>query len=509
MPDHAAGRVYLVGAGPGDPGLLTLEGARRLGEADVVLYDYLANEALLRHAPADATRVCLGRHGHGKVWTQQQINERMVAEALAGKTVVRLKGGDPSVFGRMAEEIAACQAAGVPLAIVPGVTTATAAGAYAGLTITDRDHASCVALVTGHQRADGEPSGTADFARLAGFPGTLVVYMGVTTAPEWSQQLIDAGKPADTPAAIVRRCSLPDQQTVHTTLGRLGDVLAPGRMRPPLVVVVGEVAGESAADWFASRPLFGKTVMVTRPAGQADAMRQRLEDLGARVLEQPAIEIASPADLGPLDAAIGSLLDYAWVVFSSRNGVDAFLGRMKQLGRDARSFGSARVAAIGPATAEALAEWRLDSDLTPDEHCAEALAEALSADASGKQTLLIRASRGREVLAETLSAAGAIVDQVVAYESRDVASADPKVLDEIAAGRVDWITATSSAIARSSVRLFVEAIARAPQKPRWAAISPLTADALAAEGPQADAVATTFTVDGVIDALLAAEDSAD
>ncbi|MEQ8846640.1 uroporphyrinogen-III C-methyltransferase [Botrimarina sp.] len=505
MPPTAKGRVFLVGAGPGDPGLLTLEGARRMGQADVVLYDYLANDALLRHAPPHAERVCLGRHGRGKVWSQQQINERMVAEALAGRIVVRLKGGDPSVFGRLAEEIAACRDAGVPFAIVPGVTTATAAGAYAGLAITDRDHASCVALVTGHQRADGQESGTADFDRLAGFPGTLVVYMGVTTAPDWSRRLIDAGKPADTRATIVRRCSLPDQQTIHTTLGELAEVLAPGRIRPPLVVVVGEVAGANAADWFTARPLFGQTVVVTRPAQQNDAMAQRLADLGARVLLQPAIEIAQPGDLTPLDAAIRELPRYDWVVFSSRNGVDALLTRMSQLGSDARAFGAARVAAIGPATAEALAEWRLTSDLTPAEYRAEALAAELRHGARGKRVLLIRASRGREVLAESLAEAGAEVSQVVAYESRDVATADPAVLEEIAAGRVDWITATSSAIAHSSVRLFGDSIAAAPAKPRWAAISPLTAGALAAEGNQAEAVATEYTADGVVDALLAAE----
>ncbi|QDV74927.1 uroporphyrinogen-III C-methyltransferase [Botrimarina mediterranea] len=497
------GRVYLVGAGPGDPELLTLAGARRLREADVVLYDYLANDALLRHASPAAERVSLGRHGAGKLWKQDEINARMIAEARAGRTVVRLKGGDPSVFGRLAEEVAALKAAGIEYAIVPGVTTAVAAGAYAGVTITDRDHASCVALVTGHDRSDSDPSGTADFAKLAAFPGTLVVYMGVTNAPEWSRHLIAAGKAPDTPVTIVRRCSLPDQQTLHGRLGELPTILAPGRMRPPLVVVIGDVAGSSDdANWFTSRPLFSKTVVVTRPAGQGDAMAERLADFGARVIEHPVIEITPPDGFAELDAAIDRLSDYAWVVFSSRNGVEALLQRMQQRNRDARAFGNSRIAAIGSATADALAAWRLNADLVPEEFCAESLAAELSREAASKRILLIRASRGREVLAETLDDAGAEVDQVVAYVSRDITAANPAVIEEIAAGRVDWITATSSAIARSAAVLFGEAIAASPNAPRFAAISPITATALRDAGYEAAAVATDYTADGVIDAML-------
>lgn len=498
------GTVYLVGAGPGDPGLLTVEGARRLGEADVVLYDYLANDALLRHAPPHAEKLCLGRHGAGKLWTQPKINERMIAEALAGKTVVRLKGGDPSVFGRLAEELAACREAGVPYAIVPGVTTATAAGAYAGVTITDRDRASCVALVTGHERADGPASGTADFAKLADFPGTLVVYMGVTTAPEWSRRLLDAGKPADTPVTIVRRCSLPDQWTRRTTLGELPEVLAPKKVRPPLVVVVGDVAGDEAADWFTTRPLFGQTVLVTRPASQQQGLVDLLEERGAQVLSHPVIEIAPASDTEAFDSAVDRLGEFDWVVFSSRNGVEATLGRLAALGRDARAFGSAKLAAVGSATADALAAWRLTADLTPDEHRAEALAAALAPQIAGKRVLLLRASRGREVLGEELTRAGAQVEQVVAYESRDIEAADPAVLEEIAAGGVDWITATSSAIARSAVRLFGEAIERAETPPRFAAISPLTAEALAAAGRPASLVAEEATSAGLVAALASA-----
>ena len=407
------GTVYLIGAGPGDPGLLTLRGRDCLRRADVVLYDYLAGPRLLEMARSDAELYCLGKHGAGKLWKQSDICDRLVAEARAGKTVARLKGGDPSIFGRLAEEIAALEAADVPFEIVPGVTTASAAGAYAGLTITDRDRASSVALVTGHLQArKASDNAPPDFAQLSTFPGTIVVYMGVTTAPAWSRELIAHGKPADTPVVLVRRCTLPDQTTVSCTLGELPEVLAPGKIRPPLVAIVGDVAVDSSASrWFTGRPLFGQTVLVTRPRRQASGVVARLHELGAAVLEQPAIEIGPPNDWAPVDSAIDRLSEFDWVVFSSRNGVEGWLDRLAEQGLDARAFGAAKIAAIGPATRDALAERQLVADLQPDEYRAEALADALAADAAGKRFLLVRASRGREVLAESLSAAGGAVEQ--------------------------------------------------------------------------------------------------
>lgn len=500
--DVDVGRAYLVGAGPGDPGLITLRGVEVLARADVVLYDYLSSEALLKHAAAGAERVCLGRHGVGKLWTQSDINARIVADARAGKTVVRLKGGDPGVFGRLAEEVEACSAAGVPFEVVPGVTTAVAAGAYAGLTITDRDRSSCVALVTGHERPGKDETDSLDFSALAGFPGTIVVYMAVTNAPSWSRRLVEGGKPAATPVCLVRRCSLPDQSTIECTLGELAEVLAPGRVRPPLVAIIGEVARRTAAiDWFSARPLFGKTVLVTRPREQATAMMDRLSELGARVLVQPAIRIEPPNDWGPVDAAIDRLGEYDGVVFSSRNGVDAFLRRIEDRGLDARRFGGTRIAAIGPATVAALGEWNLRADLAPAEYRAEALAEALAPEAAGRRFLLVRASRGREVLAETLVGSGAGVDQVVAYRSLDVDEADAEVVEALHAGRIDWVTATSSAIARSLARLFGDDL----RSTRLAAISPLTGGVLAELGHPAAAVAKDYTADGLIDAILSAE----
>ena len=498
---HPTAKAYLVGAGPGDPGLLTLRGRELLGQADVVLYDYLANPRLLQYARERAELVCLGRHGKGRFLDQAEIHRRMIEAVQAGRTVVRLKGGDPAIFGRVAEEIAALEAAAIPYEVVPGVSAAQAASSYAGIPLTHRDAASCVAFVTGRQCRDQE--GTAlDMAGLARFPGTLVFYMGVTSAAEWAAELIAGGKPADTPAAIVRYASLPQQQTLLTTLAELPAVLAAGKVRPPAVAILGEtVRSKSQHDWFASRPLFGKTVLVTRPAHQADDMVEQLSRLGAAVLVQPAIEIQPPRDWTPVDDAIVQLASFDWLVFSSANGVRYFLERLQTRGLDMRALGKARLAAIGPATAEALAEYHLRADLQPDEYQAEALADSLRHRGPGKRLLLLRASRGREVLAEILVASGAEVCQAVVYESVDVTVPDPDVATALADDRIDWVTVTSSAIARSLATMFGESLQRA----KLAAISPLTADVLTAAGLPVVAVASTYTTAGVLEAILAAE----
>lgn len=490
--------VYLIGAGPGDPGLLTVRGRECLQRADIVLYDYLAGPRLLESARSDAELHCLGRHGQGKIWTQPQINQRMVEAAQAGQTVARLKGGDPNIFGRLAEEVDALNAAGVPFEVVPGVTTAVATGAYAGVTITHRELSSCVAFITGQEKP-GKTDSAIDYAALAKFPGTLVIYMGVTTAANWSGQLIDNGLTSDTPVLLVRRCSLPDQETIATKLGEVAQVLAPGRMRPPLVAIVGQVATEPViGSWFIDRPLFGQTVLVTRPRHQAAEMVSRLRELGAEVLLQPVIEISPPEDWSAIDEAINLLHTFDWVVFSSRNGVDYLMNRVKELGKDSRIFGPTQLAAIGPATAHALAKYSLRADLHPEEYRAEALAEALSGDAASKKILLIRASRGREILAEQLSAAGAEVEQVIAYRSADVTEPNSEIAAALSEGKIDWTTATSSAIARSLVNLFGQDLT----KSKLAAISPITADVLSELNCPPAATATEYTADGVIEAML-------
>lgn len=502
---NSQGKVYLVGAGPGDPGLLTLRGRELLASADVVLYDYLANPRLLEHARNEAELVCLGRHGQaqgkGRIIAQEEVHRQMIAAAQSRKQVVRLKGGDPGVFGRLGEEVTALEQAGIDYEIVPGVTAALAASSYSGVPLTHRDHASCVAFITG-QECHGKAGEKLDMAGLAQFPGTLVFYMGVTTAPDWAAALMTHGKSASTPVAIIRHASLPSQTTSVTTLGELPQVLSPGKLRPPAIIVVGEVvAAKSTVEWFTSRPLFGHRILVTRPQHQAAELTKSLEDLGATVLLQPAISIEPLEDFAPLDEVITKLDDFDWLVFSSANGVHAFFSRLLPTGRDLRVLSKTKLAVIGPATAQALAEYHLQCDVQPEEYRAEALAEELNVEAKGKRFLLLRASRGREVLAETLSAAGGIVEQVVVYRSEDVKVPDPEVASALQRGEIDWVTVTSSAIAHSLMAIFGDSLA----KTKLVAISPLTAGVLREAGYQASVVADEYTSAGLVETILKAE----
>ncbi len=493
------GTVYLVGAGPGDPKLITLRGVECLRMADVILYDYLVNAQILEVATPDAERICLGHHGGSRIWPQDEINQRLVDLARQGKTVVRLKAGDPMVFARIAEETNLLLREGIPYEIVPGITAALAAGSYAGVPLTHRDMASAVALITGHQKA-GKDCSALDFDALARFPGTLVFYMGVTTARQWTQALIDAGKPADTPAAIVRRCSFPDQTIIRCRLDEVWQRLAAPRLiRPPAIVIVGHVSGTpQALGWFEQRPLFGQTIMVTRPQEQCGDLVDRFTGLGAGVVVQPAIAISPPSDWEPVDQAIRRVDTYDWLVFSSRNGVQYLLNRLLAGQRDLRALSGVRLAAIGPGTCDALAEYHLKADLLPEQYRAEALAEALVSSAVGQRFLLARASRGRELLAERLQAAGAHVDQVVCYSSSDVRTVEPRIGQSLADGRIDWVTVTSSAIARSLVALLGDDLRQA----RLVSISPVTSATLRDLGFEPATEARQYTMDGVVSAIL-------
>jgi uroporphyrinogen III methyltransferase / synthase len=497
LQSSTTGRVYLVGAGPGDPGLMTLRGVECLRRADVVLYDYLVNPQILEHAPRHAELVCLGRHGQGRIMPQSAVNDRLVTAARAGKTVVRLKGGDPAIFARAAEEITALREAGINFEVVPGITAALAAASYAGIPLTHRDAASAVALVTGHECDKDEPA--LDYHALAAFPGTLVFYMGVTSAEHWTKSLIEAGKPAGTPAVIVRRCSWPDQQVIHCTLGAVSEQVASNKLRPPAMVIVGEAAlGDPALSWFANRPLFGVNVVVTRPRDQLQGLRSRLCELGADVLLQPAIEIGPPESWDAVDAALVRLDNFDWLVFSSVNGVEYLLNRLLAFYGDLRKLAGLRIAAIGPGTADLLAAYHLKADLLPVEYRAEALAEVLTAAAAGQRVLLARASRGRDVLAQTLMAAGIRTEQIVVYASRDVSVADTAVAELLRQGRIDWMTVTSSAIARSLAAMFGDDLRRT----RLASISPVTSAVLRELGFEPAAEATVYTMDGLVDTIL-------
>jgi uroporphyrinogen III methyltransferase/synthase len=496
-PSHERGKVYFIGAGPGDPGLITLRGVECLRRADVVLYDYLVNARILEHARAGAELICLGKHGRTRLWSQQEINDALVSLAREGKVVARLKGGDPAVFARGAEEIETLVQADISFEVVPGITTALAAGSYAGIPITHRDHASAVALVTGHENPDKDTSAI-DYKALAAFPGTLVFYMGITTARVWTKEMMDAGKSADTPVAIIRHCSLPDQQRVSCTLGEVVETLESRSIRPPTIIVVGAVARlADTLGWFDKRPLFGQRILVTRPRSQANKLRVMLEELGAETLLQPAIEISEPTDWQPVDEAIGNLGNFDWLVFSSSNGVCYFIERLLATGSDLRVLGSIKLAAIGSGTADELSRYHLNVDLQPVEFRAESLAAELVPLAPGQRFLLVRASRGREVLADEITASGGGVTQIVVYSSVDVDSPDAEIAAELAAEKIHWTTVTSSAIARSLASMFGSDLA----KTRLASISPITSATLRDCGFEPAVEATEYTMAGVAQAI--------
>lgn len=500
-PRDGLGKVYLVGAGPGDPRLMTLRGVECLARADLILYDWLVNPLVLGHANPSAESICLGHHGEQgtpRHVGQDEINARLIEAAREGKTVVRLKCGDPDVFGRRAEESEALAVAGIPVEVVPGVTAAFAAAGYAGIPLTDGRCCSALALVTGHERhaKQGPPL---DYAALAKFPGTLIFYMGVSTASRWSELLTAAGKSPQTPVAVVRRCSWFDQRTVRCTLGTIAQVIQQQAIKPPAVIIVGEVVSLAAeTSWFTSRVLFGTRILVTRPRDQVGTLCEQLSELGADVLVQPAIRISDPPDWGAVDASLARLDQYDWLVFSSVNGVRYLLDRLCRRGGDLRRLGHLKLAAIGSATAEELMCYHLQADLVPSEHRAEALADELAATAAGQRFLLARASRGREVLAEQLREAGGVVDQVVVYSSDDVREADAAVAAALQAGQIDWITVTSSAIARSLVGMFGEQL----RNGKLASISPVTSGVLRELGHPPAVEASQYTMEGLIEAIL-------
>jgi uroporphyrinogen III methyltransferase/synthase len=493
-----SGKVYLVGAGPGDPGLITLRAAKCLRRADLVLYDYLVNPVILEHASPSAELVCLGHHQTGRVVPQEEVNTRMILAARQGKTVVRLKGGDPAVFAHNAEEMETLLTAGIEFEVVPGVTAALAAALYAEIPVTPGGPASAVALVTGQQRGD-KGGRRLDYAELASFPGTLVFYMGVTSAGQWSKALLSRGRSPQTPVAVVRRCCWPDQRTVHCTLATVAEVVAAQRLRPPAVIFVGQgVDLRPGVSWFAARPLFGTRVLVTSSRDESKLLQSRLSELGADVWTEPAIRICDPPDWKPVDTALTRLDRYAWLVFSSALAVGYLLNRLLHSGSDLRRLGTVKLAAVGRSTAEQLAHYHLRADLVPRSDHGEALAEALADKTAGRRLLLVRAGDGGGTLAGRLGSRGVGVDEIVVCGSTDVKQPDPDVVAAVANGRIDWITVTSPAVARSLAGLFGEDLRRS----RLASIGPITSRALRRLGYEPAVEATQHTTTGLAAAIV-------
>ncbi len=498
-----AARVALVGAGPGNPGLLTVRAVELLGRADLVLYDRLVPARLLDFAPAEARRICVDSlHGtHPERWPE--IYRIAIDAARQGLRVVRLKGGDPFVFGRGGEEAESLRQAGIAYEIVPGVTAALGAGAFAGIPLTHRRHVSAVAFVTGHEKPDKTDS-FLDWPALARFPGTLVVYMGMARLFHIVEQLIAHGRAADTPAAAVQWATTGRQRTVTATLLDLPAAVLRADLKAPSLVIIGsvvELRGELA--WFESRPLFGQRVLVTRPRHQAGTTVARLEELGAVVSVLPTVEIRAPDDWSPVDRSLAQLERYRWLVFTSVNGVEAFLTRLRHVGRDLRALGSTQLAVIGPSTADALRRFHLEPDLMPTVFDSESLAEALLPHVAGHRVLMARADRGRDVLRERLAKV-AEVEQIAVYSQVDTLDPNAEAMEALRQGEIDFITATSSNIARSLLCRLDEASARRIRSGeiRLVSISPVTSAAIVEMGFPVAAEARVYTAESVIEAIL-------
>jgi uroporphyrinogen III methyltransferase/synthase len=489
-----SGRVYIVGAGPGDPELLTLKGRRVLGFADAVLYDHLANDALLAFAPASAERLYVGKKRSERAFEQEEICALMIERARRGLTVVRLKGGDPYIFGRGGEEAEALADAGIPFEVVPGLTTPLGIAAYTGVPLTHREHTSAVTFVSGHA------VDAIDWGRV-GMAETLVIFMGLTTFPEIARELMARGRPPETPAMAVRWATRPDQETLVGTLATLPDLIARHGMKPPATIVVGEVVRLRAKlDWFERLPLFGKRIVVTRAKGQADALSARLRALGAEAIEMATIEIRPAADYGPLDRALAELDAYDWLIFTSANGVRFFLERLDRSAADLRAL-RAKVCAIGPATRAAVESLHLKVDLMGKDYVAEGLVEAFRPyDLAGCRVLLPRAAVARDLVPVGLERRGARVDVVEAYRTVVPDGAVGQAREIFgAARRPDAITFTSS----STVRNFVDVAGVASLKGVQAvSIGPVTTQTARDLGIQVAAEARVFTIDGLVEAIL-------
>lgn len=493
----SAGRVSLVGAGPGDPGLLTLRGRRCLAEADVIIYDNLSSPALLAYARAGAEIIFTGKHGEGVRLSQEEISALVLDRAHGGCWVVRLKGGDPFVFGRGGEEALECVRAGIPFEVVPGVTSAVAAPAYAGIPLTHRDYASTVTFVTGHESRTGDEGKRVPWDALAREGGTLVLFMSVLQLGENVRQLLAAGLDPSTPAAAIRWGTTARQEVLAGPLATLPELVAARRLRPPAVVVIGDVVRLGAnLRWFEQRPLFGRRIVVTRPVHQVRAFATLLEDRGAEVVPMPTIATVAPASWTETDAALARLGDYAWLVLTSQNGVDAFFARLRETGRDVRELHGVRIAAIGPQTRATIEAWGLQVALTPDTYRAEAVAAALvDTGIEGRRVLLARAAGARTVLPEQLKAAGATVDDVPLY--RTILPAIPDGLRALFTGRgkPDLVTFTSSSTVTNFGRLFESQ--SLPEVLRGVAvgcIGPITAATARDHGLRVDIEPETYTV---------------
>lgn len=498
-------KVYLVGAGPGDTGLLTLKGKACIEQADIIIYDYLAEAGLLKYARKDAEIIYAGKKGGDHTLTQDKINALLVEKALEGRIVTRLKGGDPFIFGRGGEEIEALLGAHIPFEVVPGVTSAIAAPAYAGIPLTHRKFTSTVTFITGHEDPDKETSAV-NWQALAAMGGTLVFLMGVKNLQHIITRLKQEGMPEQTPAALIRWGATPRQQAVAGTLATIVEKVRTAGLSAPCVIVVGEVVRlRETMQWFETRPLFGKTIVVTRSRAQASDMVARLTELGAHCLEFPVIKTIPPEDPSAIDRAIDLLSDYHWIIFTSVNGVDAFFNRLWEKGKDARSLGGLRTACIGPVTADRLRLRGVGTDILPASFRAESIAAAFQKEPmADKRVLLPRAAEARMVLPEELSRMGARVDEIAVYRTVSDTDNAENLIQKLENHEIDVITFTSSSTVENFKKLMPENRFKAlMQNVVIAAIGPITAETATKNGFQVAISADTYTIPGLCDAITA------
>ena len=488
-----AGMVYLVGAGPGDYRLISMKAVDCLKMADVVVYDRLADDRILRWAPEDAEYIYVGKASSNHTMKQEDINQLLVDKAKEGKCVVRLKGGDPFVFGRGGEEGLLLRENNLPFEIVPGITSAISVPAYAGIPV-----------VTGHEDPTKGKSNMR-WEHLATGVDTLVFLMGVANLPHITSKLIENGRSADTPAAVIRWGTKPEQRTLITTVGKAAEDVAKNGIKPPAIFIVGEVVKlRDSLQWFdnlSQRPLFGKRILVTRARNQASKLTAKLENLGAEVIEAPAIEITDPSDLyEALDKAIDHVQDYHWLIFTSANGVEYFFNRLYQAGKDVRALGYAKIAAIGSATAEKLKQYGIVADVIPQEYRAEGVIEAMKGKLPPHAKILLpRAEEAREILPEKLREMGAEVEVAPAYRTvcGDVDS--EALVSELVNGEIDVVTFTSSSTVKNLVNIigsvdFLKDV-------KTACIGPVTADTAKSLGIEPDIIAKEYTIDGLVEAI--------
>jgi uroporphyrinogen III methyltransferase/synthase len=498
--------VYLIGGGPGDPELITQKAIRCLGRADLVLYDALVHPDLLKHCRSDAERVFVGKRAGRPHERQASINARLIEAARAGRTVARLKGGDPYLFGRGSEEAEALAAAGIAFEVVPGVPSPSAATAYAGMSLTHRDLSSSVAYLTATE-SPAKDASAHDWSKLATATQTLVIFMGMRNLSGLMQCLIEHGRPASCPAAVISKASTPEQRTVVGCVGDIAAKVQAAQLSTPALTVVGEVVRlRERLRWFDNKPLFGKRVLVTRAVEQSESLAQALRERGAHTVELPMIRIEPPLDSAPLKAAVAQLRSYHWIVFTSQNGVRFFFDELRAQGGDSRQLGACRVAAIGPSTAEALAPHGIRCDLVPESFRGEALAESMlrehAHDMQTLRVLLPRAAVARDVLPETLRAAGAHVDVVHAYRTEGASEETVQRLRGLLERReLDVISFTASSTVEHTLAALGDTRRDLLRGLTLASIGPITTQTAEAHGLTVDLTADTYTIEGLVSAL--------